>query len=212
MSDFAAVRIHSKTISIFSSRPIISRKRWTDCDWSSVDTAARRSRNRSSCSMSASSVGRSAMNFSGVPATARATPKSTSSRTQFSTSSRRRPNVCMSDSTSKLSSGRALKYRRIPARSGDCTSVRNRVSRSVASGGRTGAAALARRALKVTSSIGGGFVIGWKGPERQAPPGTARRRGSIRSDSARSAASWRRRRPCGGRGRGWDRTRRSSRS
>ena len=32
MSDLAAVRIHSKTISIFSSRPIISRKRWTDGD------------------------------------------------------------------------------------------------------------------------------------------------------------------------------------
>ena len=30
MSDLAAVRIHSKTTSIFSSRPIISRKRWTD--------------------------------------------------------------------------------------------------------------------------------------------------------------------------------------
>ena len=45
MSDLAAVRIHSKTISIFSSRPIISRKRWTDGDWSSVLTAARRSRN-----------------------------------------------------------------------------------------------------------------------------------------------------------------------
>ena len=38
MSDLAAVRIHSKTISIFSSRPIISRKRWTDGDWSSVLT------------------------------------------------------------------------------------------------------------------------------------------------------------------------------
>ena len=30
MSDFAAVLIHSKTISIFSSRPIISRKRRTE--------------------------------------------------------------------------------------------------------------------------------------------------------------------------------------
>ena len=38
MSDLAAVRIHSKTISIFSSRPIISRKRCTDGDWSSVLT------------------------------------------------------------------------------------------------------------------------------------------------------------------------------
>ena len=44
MSDLAAVRIHSKTTSIFSSRPIISRKRWTDGDWSSVEIAARRSR------------------------------------------------------------------------------------------------------------------------------------------------------------------------
>ena len=48
MSDLAAVRIHSNTISIFSSRPIISRKRWTDGDWSSVLMAARRSRNASS--------------------------------------------------------------------------------------------------------------------------------------------------------------------
>ena len=48
MSDLAAVRIHSKTTSIFSSRPIISRNRWTDGDWSSVLTAARRSRNVSS--------------------------------------------------------------------------------------------------------------------------------------------------------------------
>ena len=38
MSDLAAVRIHSKTMSIFSSRPIISRNRCTDGDWSSVDT------------------------------------------------------------------------------------------------------------------------------------------------------------------------------
>ena len=48
ISDLAAVRIHSKTISIFSSRPIISRKRWTDGDWSSVLMVARRSRNSSS--------------------------------------------------------------------------------------------------------------------------------------------------------------------
>ena len=60
MSDLAAVRIHSKTISIFSSRPIISRKRCTDCDWSSVETAARRSRKWSRRSDSAG-AGRSAM-------------------------------------------------------------------------------------------------------------------------------------------------------
>src|SRR5437764_1429276 len=34
----------------------------------------------------------------------------------------------MSDSTSNCSSGRALRYRRMPARRGDCTSVRNRAS------------------------------------------------------------------------------------
>jgi hypothetical protein len=45
MSDLAAVRIHSNTTSIFSSRPIISRNRWTDGDWSSLLTVARRSRN-----------------------------------------------------------------------------------------------------------------------------------------------------------------------
>ena len=42
------MRIHSKTISIFSSRPIISRNRCTDGAWSSVLMAARRSRNVSS--------------------------------------------------------------------------------------------------------------------------------------------------------------------
>ena len=45
----------------------------------------------------------------GVPPMANATPKSASSRTQFSTSIRSRPNVCISASTSKLSSGRALR-------------------------------------------------------------------------------------------------------
>jgi hypothetical protein len=60
MSDLAAVRIHSKTISIFSSRPIISRKRWTDGDWSSVLIVARRSRNVSSSAATWSSSGRRA--------------------------------------------------------------------------------------------------------------------------------------------------------
>ena len=41
MSDFAAVRIHSKMTSIFSSRPIISRKRCTDGERSSMLTVAR---------------------------------------------------------------------------------------------------------------------------------------------------------------------------
>src|SRR5689334_18576097 len=41
----------------------------------------------------------------------------------------------------------------MPARSGDCTSVRKRVSRSWGSTGRAAAGALARRALKVKSSI-----------------------------------------------------------
>ncbi len=42
MSDLAAVRIHSKTTSIFSSRPIISRKRCTEGDCSSSAIVARR--------------------------------------------------------------------------------------------------------------------------------------------------------------------------
>ena len=55
------------------------------------------------------SGGRSAMYLGGwLAGTTDATPKSTSSLTQFSTSSRRRPKVCINDSTSKLSSGRAL--------------------------------------------------------------------------------------------------------
>src|SRR5947199_9941493 len=41
----------------------------------------------------------------------------------------------------------------MPARRGDCTSVRKRASRSGSSAVRTGAAATARRALKVRSSI-----------------------------------------------------------
>src|SRR4051812_19872810 len=41
----------------------------------------------------------------------------------------------------------------MPARSGDCTSVRNRASKSAGSAVRTDVAALARRALKVKSSI-----------------------------------------------------------
>src|SRR5262245_579164 len=72
---------------------------------------------------------------------------------QFSTSSRMRPNVCISDSTSNVSPGCECRYRRIPARRGDCTSVRNRASMSDGSDARTGAAATARRALKVKSSI-----------------------------------------------------------
>ena len=110
MSDLAAVRIHSKTTSIFSSRPIISRKRCTDGDWSSVLTAARRSRKWSS---------RSADRVVGRPlgrVARRLSPESAGRRrsrparlTQFSTSSRSRPNVCINYSTSKLSSGRELK-------------------------------------------------------------------------------------------------------
>ena len=58
----------------------------------------------------ASLDGRSAMNRGGtLPGITVATPKSTSSRTQFSTSSFSRPNVCISDSTSKASSGLALR-------------------------------------------------------------------------------------------------------
>ena len=53
MSDLAAVRIHSKMASIFSSRPIISRKRCTDGEVSSMPTAARRSRKVSSSRPSA---------------------------------------------------------------------------------------------------------------------------------------------------------------
>ncbi|HEV3486964.1 MAG TPA: hypothetical protein VG106_16245 [Vicinamibacterales bacterium] len=66
MSDLAAVRIHSKTTSIFSSRPIISRKRWTAGDRSSWLTVARRSRNWSSRSRIASLSGW-ACAYRGVP-------------------------------------------------------------------------------------------------------------------------------------------------
>ena len=65
-------------------------------------------------------------------------PKPTSSRMQFSTSSRIRPNVCISDSTSKASSGRAQRKRRSAARSGDCTSAWKRASTSVGSARRPG--------------------------------------------------------------------------
>ena len=74
MSDLAAVRIHSKTTSIFSSRPIISRKRWTAGDWSSVETAARPSRNVSSSGPMPGTAGRTNSNRGGSPPTGRATP------------------------------------------------------------------------------------------------------------------------------------------
>ena len=67
MSDLAAVRIHSKTTSIFSSRPIISRKRWTEGAWSSVLMAARRSRNVSNRSAMLSRCGRCAAYFGTWP-------------------------------------------------------------------------------------------------------------------------------------------------
>ena len=53
---------------------------------------------------------------------------------QLSTSCRMRPNVCIRVSLSKVSSGRAVRKRRMPARSGDCTSDLKRLSRSGASG------------------------------------------------------------------------------
>ena len=49
----------------------------------------------------------------------RTMPNSTSSRRQFSTSRRMRPNVAINDSTSNGSPGRALRNRSRPARSGD---------------------------------------------------------------------------------------------
>ena len=128
MSDLAAVRIHSNTISIFSSRPIISRKRCTDGDWSSVLIAARRSRNASSSWAIGARSGRLALKRPGASSRRRASPKSTSSFRQFSTSRRMRPNVAISDSMSKDSSGRAFRKRTNPARSGDCTRLRNRAS------------------------------------------------------------------------------------
>src|SRR6266513_2082910 len=56
----------------------------------------------------------------------------------------------------------------IPARSGDWTRPRNRVSRSAGSV-RAGAAVLARRALKVKSSIVRDYVIGRKSLVLQGP-------------------------------------------
>ena len=113
--------------SIFSSRPIISRKRWTAGERSSLLTVARRSRNSSSrsCSDLAFGLDEAVLRRARRPAIFLAMPNATSSRTQFSTSSRMRPNVCISASTSKVSSGRAHMKRRIAARSGDCTSAWN---------------------------------------------------------------------------------------
>ena len=83
----------------------------------------------------------------------RATPKSTSSRTQFSTSSRRRPNVCISDSTSNALVGPWRSDsgggRRAAATARACGIADPRSpARPFAV-----AAALARRALKVRSSM-----------------------------------------------------------
>ena len=66
----------------------------------------------------------------------RTTPKSTSSRTQLSTSSRMRPNVCISASMSKASLGRARSGSAGCRRAaGDCTSAANRASRIAARAG-----------------------------------------------------------------------------
>ena len=102
MSDFAAVRIHSKTTSIFSSRPIISRNRWTDRR--AILVADRRRAVRGI--RRAARGGRRRRAAAGRSAACRArracatTPNVTSSRRQFSMSSRIRPNVCISASTS----------------------------------------------------------------------------------------------------------------
>ena len=130
ISDLAAVLIHSKTTSIFSSRPIISRKRWTEGAWSSVLMAARRSRNVSNRRAMLSLCGRCAAYFGTWPGILRTTPNSISSFRQFWTSSRMRPKVAMRLSASNASSGRALRNRNSPARRGDCTRFRNRVSSS----------------------------------------------------------------------------------
>src|SRR5687767_6283762 len=81
---------------------------------------------------------------------------------QLSTSRRMRPNVCMMVSLSKVSSGRALRKRRMPARSGDWTSDLKRDSRSGVSG--RWLLDVARRAAKVTSSTNDlGFAHGAAG-------------------------------------------------
>src|SRR5918993_3511990 len=92
------------------------------------------------------------MKRGGGPGRRRTTPKSTSSLRQLSTSSRMRPKVDINDSTSNDSSGRALKYRRIPARSGDWTRFLKRVSRETSGESLPGRLALARRAAYVKSS------------------------------------------------------------
>src|SRR6185436_50761 len=61
-----------------------------------------------------------------------------------------RPNACMMVSLSKASPGLAVRKRRMPARSGDCTSALNLVSRSGVSD--RCVPSLARRAANVTSS------------------------------------------------------------
>ena len=143
MSDFAAVRIHSKTTSIFSSRPIISRKRWTAGDRSSCLTVGAPLEELIEQVAQHVAVGLQRSRTAARPArpTLRDDPNVDQLATQFSTSSRMRPNVCISVSTSKASSGRAHRKRRIAARSGDCTSAWNRASISA----RVGRAA-ARRA------------------------------------------------------------------
>src|SRR4051812_15185568 len=120
------------------------------------------------------------MKRGGVPAIRRGTPKSTSSRTQFSTSSLRRPKVCINCSTSKLSSGRELRYRNRPARSGDCTRLRKRVSTSCGSTVRAAVGAAPRRALKMRSSM----YLAWLsadggGSDRLQRAGCAGGRGAV---------------------------------
>ena len=91
----------------------------------------------------------------------------------------------------------------MPARSGDCTSVRNRASRSAGSAvarGRAGAGAPRAEGQVVHL---GAYVIGGQGRSRQGTAAAgAAGRVVVVSDSARSAPSSARRRPCGGRGSG----------
>ena len=110
MSDLAAVRIHSKTISIFSSRPIISRKRCTDGDWSSVLTG------RAAFEEMVEQIGERLVRpdarpytRTGLPGDGERDPEVGELADAVLDVQRSRPNVCISDSTSKLSSGRALR-------------------------------------------------------------------------------------------------------
>ena len=191
MSDFAAVRIHSKMASIFSSRPIISRKRCTDGDDSSMPRLARPSRKMSSSLRDRLVLGRDravGRRIAGDLLDHAELDQLVDAVVDVLAHAPERLHDRFG--VERLRRAARVRKRRMPARSGDCTSVLKRVSRSGAP-----AAWRCRR---------------WRGARRRSRHPRATSAGAaaarrarpvdLRSGTARSAASSAPRRPCDGHG------------